>query len=46
MQATRQLSDFLAYSKIRNYSTFAVRKAKRLFEADLAVNIKANPKRF
>ena len=43
---TRQKSDFDAYSKIRNHSTFMVRKARLLFEAKLATNVKDNPKKF
>ena len=43
---TRQKSDFYAYSKIRNHSTFMVRKARLLIEVNLATNVKANPKKF
>ena len=43
---TRQKSDFDAYSKIRNHSTFMVRKSRLLFEAKLATNVKVNPKKF
>ena len=43
---TRQKSDYDAYSKIRNHSTSMVRKARQLFETNLASNIKTNPNKF
>ena len=43
---TRKKSDYDAYSKIRNHSTSMVRKARQLFETNLASNIKNNPKKF
>ena len=43
---TRQKSDYDAYSKIRNHSTSMVRKARQLYETNLASNIKTNPKKF
>ena len=39
---TIQISDFLAYTKIRNFATEAVYS----FENNLALNIKSDPKKF
>ena len=44
--ATRRKSDFVAYSKIRNHCTLTVRKARFLFGANLATNVKPNLKKF
>ena len=41
-KATRQISDFVTYTKYRNLSTIAVRDAKYTFERNLASKVKSD----
>ena len=45
-KVTKQQSDFLAFVKIRNSTTSAIRDAKSVYEHNLALDIKNNPKAY